>query len=206
MFHHFFDGQFAAGRDGNPFGRGGRGHSHGPHGGNPFGGNPFPRLARMFLQGRRARRGDVRTAILVLLGEQPRNGYQLMQEMEARSGGTWRPSPGSVYPTLEQLSDEGLIRAEGTEGGRTFQLTEKGRKHLANRKEGAAPPWETPREPGFEEVSDLGVLIREIAGASMQAVNAGRTQEAIAVLQKTRKALYQMLAEDQATDEDEAED
>jgi hypothetical protein len=75
----------------------------GPFGRNPFGGHPVARRGR-------AKRGDVRAAILVLVAEQPRNGYQVMQELERRSGGSWRPSPGSVYPAFQQLEDEGLIR------------------------------------------------------------------------------------------------
>src|SRR3954465_2231774 len=101
-------------------GPGRRGHG-GRHGfGGPWGGPPFGR-------GPRARRGDVRAALLVLLAEEPRNGYGLMQEIEQRSGGVWRPSPGSVYPALSQLEDEGLVQAvqEGT--SKRFDLTEAGR-------------------------------------------------------------------------------
>ncbi len=64
-----------------------------------------------FGPGRRAARGDVRAAILVLLAEKPSHGYQIIQELERRSDGAWRASPGSVYPTLQQLEDEGLVRA-----------------------------------------------------------------------------------------------
>src|SRR5688500_4341745 len=69
-------------------------HRHGPRGGG------------------RRRRGDARAAILVLLAEAPRNGYGITQEIEERSAGAWRPSPGSVYPVLQQLEDEGLVRAD----------------------------------------------------------------------------------------------
>src|SRR5205823_12560101 len=75
----------------------------------------------------RARRGDVRLALLRLLAEEPRNGYQLMQTIEERSGGRWRPSPGSVYPTLAQLEDEGLIRSSESEGSRRFEFCQAGR-------------------------------------------------------------------------------
>src|SRR5207245_10698959 len=78
-------------------------------------------------RGRKARRGDFRTAALLLLAEEPRNGYQLMQEVEERSEGAWRPSPGSVYPALAQLEDEGLIRSEQIDGRRLFVITEQGR-------------------------------------------------------------------------------
>src|SRR5215210_86537 len=72
-------------------------------------------------RGPRARRGDVRAALLVLLAEEPRNGYQLMQEIEERSDGVWRPSPGSVYPALQQLEDEGLVRVAPGEGRKAFE-------------------------------------------------------------------------------------
>src|SRR5918992_3831280 len=99
-----------------------RRHGHGRgwqggRGGFPFGG-AFGFGGPGFQRGPRARRGDVRAALLTLLGEEPRNGYQLMQEIERRSDGVWRPSPGSVYPALQQLEDEGLVRVEETEGRR----------------------------------------------------------------------------------------
>src|SRR5881275_2659676 len=124
--------QLAAARAGNagfgtrPHFGGGPHFSDGPH----FGGRPH------FGGGRgRRRRGDVRVALLLLLAEEPRNGYQLMQEIEERSGGRWRPSPGSVYPTLAQLEDEGLIRATDRDGTRLFEITDAGRAHLEQRTE-----------------------------------------------------------------------
>ena len=83
----------------------------------------------------RARRGDVRLAVLRLLAEEPRNGYQLMQAIEERSGGRWRPSPGSMYPTLSQLEDESLIRSAEADGARQFEITDSGREHLQTRAE-----------------------------------------------------------------------
>ena len=107
---------------GGPHGRGGRGRGRGRGRGDAFfweggPGGPFP-PGFPFHRGRgpRARRGDVRAALLALLAEEPRNGYQLMQEIERRSEGVWRPSPGSVYPALQQLEDEGLVRAESRTG------------------------------------------------------------------------------------------
>src|SRR5690349_11942593 len=104
-------------------GRGTRGgargrHRHrdfGPGGWGGYGGFPFGGPGHgggRFGRGRKARRGDIRTAALLLLAEEPRNGYQIMQEVEERSEGMWRPSPGSVYPALSQLEDEGLIRSQ----------------------------------------------------------------------------------------------
>src|SRR5436305_1626298 len=83
--------------------------------------------------GGKARRGDIRTAALLLLAEEPRNGYAIMQEIEERSNGVWRPSPGSVYPALAQLEDEGLIRSEEADGRKQFAITDAGREQLAAR-------------------------------------------------------------------------
>src|SRR5947209_335815 len=104
----------------------GRRHGRGPGFGGPgFGGRGFGGPPWGGSRGRR-RRGDVRVAILRLLSEEPRNGYQVMQEIEERSAGRWRPSPGSVYPALSQLEDEGLIRATERDGVKVFELTDAG--------------------------------------------------------------------------------
>src|ERR1700722_7199563 len=125
-----------------------RGRGMGPGFGPPFGPGGH--------RGRR-RRGDVRLALLMLLSlESPLNGYQLMQGLEERSDGRWRPSPGSVYPALAQLEDEGLIRSVDAEGenGRAFGLTDAGREHLAERGE-QKPPW----EPEEDEANDPRIEI-----------------------------------------------
>src|SRR5450755_2885834 len=112
-----------------------RGFGPGAGYGFPFGGPGGGGRGRG--RGRKARRGDIRTAALLLLAEEPRNGYQIMQEVEERSGGVWRPSPGSVYPALAQLEDEGLIRSEDSEGRKLLAITDEGRKLLAERPEDA---------------------------------------------------------------------
>src|ERR1039458_7496932 len=111
----------------------------GPSFGGPFGfGGP-----RGFRRhGGKARRGDIRTASLLLLAEEPRNGYAIMQAIDERSNGVWRPSPGSVYPALAQLEDEGLIRSEESEGRKQFVITEAGREQIAARPQDAPAPWE----------------------------------------------------------------
>src|SRR5262245_13529313 len=108
----------------------GRGGGFGPFFGGPGG---FPR-------GPRARRGDVRAAALLLLAEGPLNGYQIMQEIERRSDGIWRPSPGSVYPALAQLEDEGLVRTEEVGDRRAYVLTDAGRAYVDERRAEAGAP------------------------------------------------------------------
>src|ERR1035437_6814138 len=150
--------------------RGGGPFGGGPWGG-PFGGGPF--------------------------GGGPRNGYQLMQEIEERSGGRWRPSPGSVYPTLAQLEDEGLVRASDSEGQRRFEITEAGREVVASRPEQAAP-WE-PDEDGENPLVELGPLVIQVGKAAWQVASAGDERQrsrAIELLAETRRGLYRILAED----------
>jgi DNA-binding PadR family transcriptional regulator len=170
------------------FGRGGPGGG-GPMfgGGQPFGGG----------RGRK-RRGDVRVALLLLLAEEPRNGYQLMQEIEERSAGRWRPSPGSVYPALAQLEDEALIGPTEREGSKLFEITDAGRQHLEHRV-GHDVPWEVEDDPAFKPYEDLRSLIKQVHIAAIQVGQAGDEHQiasATEVLAKTRRALYRILAED----------
>jgi DNA-binding PadR family transcriptional regulator len=193
---------------GGPRGRGrrhgGPGGRHG-FGGPPFGGGPFFAGFGNFPFGRggpRARRGDVRVAILMLLAEEPRNGYQLMQEIESRSDGVWRPSPGSIYPALSQLEDEGLVLgSEGVAGsGKVFALTDAGRAYVADRDADEPAPWDTVGDSMSDGLHDLRTLIGQVAGAAMQVAHAG-TEEQVAraaqTLADTRRALYRLLAEDE---------
>src|SRR5947199_1811973 len=114
----------------------------------------------------RARRGDVRLALLRLLAEEPRNGYQLMQAIEERSEGTWRPSPGSVYPTLAQLEDEGLIRSVETEGARRFEITDAGREHLASRPDDPSP-WRPAAEDADNPLTELAPPLTQTGKATV---------------------------------------
>ncbi|HEY2630867.1 MAG TPA: PadR family transcriptional regulator [Solirubrobacteraceae bacterium] len=177
------------------FGPGGRGGFEGFAFGAGFGG-PGGRFGR----GRKARRGDIRTAALLLLAEEPRNGYQIMQEVEERSDGVWRPSPGSVYPALQQLEDEGLIRSsEGGGGtGKVFELTDAGRDHVGQRDPEAPAPWEQMSGNVSDLAHDLANTMREVAAAFTQVVrNGSETQigEARKVLASTRRDLYRILAD-----------
>jgi DNA-binding PadR family transcriptional regulator len=146
----------------------------------------------------RARRGDVRAALLLLLAEEPRNGYQLMQAIDERSGGRWRPSPGSVYPALSQLEDEGLIRAIERDATKLYEITDEGRTHLERHGE-HAHPWDIDDEPEFKSLSELRSLVGQIGMATMQVAQAGDEQQvarASEVLIETRRTLYRILAED----------
>jgi DNA-binding PadR family transcriptional regulator len=153
----------------------------------------------------RVRRGDVRAAALALLAEQPRNGYQIIQEIAARSGGVWQPSPGSVYPALQQLEDEGLIHAEGAESGRkAFALTDEGRAYMAAHADEVTAPWEivAGRERGGS--LEMRSLIGQLAMAAMQVTHAGsdaQVAEAQRILKDTRRSLYRILAADDETGE-----
>lgn len=152
-------------------------------------------------RGRRARRGAVRAAILVLLGEEPRNGYALMQEIEKRSEGTWRPSPGSMYPALALLEDEGLIKSVGAEDQRAFELTDAGRKALAERGDDARDPWEAAGDDVADEAFDLARVMRQVGMAAGQLSQVGtpdQITQAKDILASARRALYGILAEDPA--------
>src|SRR5450631_3753836 len=132
----------------------------GGYGGFPFGGYGGGGGGRG--RGRKARRGDIRTAALLLLAEEPRNGYQIMQEVEERSDGVWRPSPGSVYPALQQMEDEGLIRSEEVDGRKLFALTDDGRAWVEQRDEEKPAPWDQMSGDVSGEAHELGKLMREV--------------------------------------------
>jgi DNA-binding PadR family transcriptional regulator len=145
------------------------------------------------------RRGDVRAAILLLLGEEPRNGYQVMQELEQRSEGAWRPSPGSVYPALQLLADEGLIRGDAGEGGTVYELTDAGRKHLEEHRERFGEPWQQASEGVPDDVRELMHLAMQVGVATRQVTHAGseaQRKAAAELLTDTRRKLYGILAED----------
>src|SRR4051812_27174958 len=169
-----------------------RHHHHGPP--------PFGAWGRgdMGFRRRRMRRGDVRAALLVLLAEEPRNGYGLMQEIEARSEGEWRPSPGSVYPALALLEDEGLVRAEEQGSGRRFALTDEGRAHVEQHREELGEPWANLGGEGAGSPRELRRALGEVGAAAMMVARAGnkaQAEQALAILNDARKALYRILAD-----------
>jgi DNA-binding PadR family transcriptional regulator len=151
--------------------------------------------------GPRARRGDVRAAILTLLGEQPMHGYQVIQELESRTGGAWRVSPGSVYPTLQMLEEEGLIAGQEVEGKRVFSLTDAGRAEVERQKESGRAPWEDVAGGGDETMHTLRDAVFKLGAAVFQVARAGSKEQidgAVAILNDARRRVYAILAEDTA--------
>ena len=175
----------ARGRGGpGGFGEGPGRHGHGGHRGRHRGRRP---------------RGDVRAAILVLLDEEARNGYGIMQEIEERSAGAWRPSPGSVYPVLQQLEDEGLVHADESGERKLMALTDEGREYVDERRDALGTPWDTAAAGVSEEMVELRTLIWQVGAAVRQVVASGTDEQhkqARDVLADTRRALYRILAGD----------
>ena len=153
-----------------------------------------------FMRGPRVKRGDVRAAALALLAEEPRNGYQIIQEIGERSGGVWRPSPGSVYPALQQLEDEGLIQAETPEGGRKrYALTTEGREYVTAHADEVRAPWDDVASSVGTDAIELRKLFGAVAMAGMQVVQVGnpsQVAQAQQILTDARRKLYAILAAD----------
>jgi DNA-binding PadR family transcriptional regulator len=151
-------------------------------------------------RGPRAKRGDVRAAALALLAEGPMNGYQIIQEIGERSDGVWRPSPGSVYPALQQLEDEGLIVAQPDETGRrSYQLTDEGRGYVEAHPDEVQAPWDAVAGSVGDSAIEMRNLFRQVGMAGFQVLSAGtdaQVRQARQILTDTRKALYRVLAAD----------
>jgi DNA-binding PadR family transcriptional regulator len=207
-------------------GRGERGERGGPGWGGGYGGRwgwapgePMP--PKMFFggrgfegRGRRARRGDVRAAILDLLAEgNAWNGYQIIQEIAERTHGVWRASAGSVYPALQQLEDEGLISPEGEGRRRMYTLTEEGRAYAEAHADELRASWDAAAGMADDAAFELGDMIRQLMMAVMEVRRSGSSSqiaEARRVLTETRRSMYRILAEDEpasapsaASDDDE---
>jgi DNA-binding PadR family transcriptional regulator len=144
----------------------------------------------------RVPRGDVRTAVLLLLTEQPMHGYQLMQAIAERSGGSWTPSPGAIYPTISQLEDEGLVTVTADAGRKLVTLTESGREHVEAGRQTWADPFagRTATAPG----TDLRGLLEQLHGAVRQVARTGTDAQitaAATVLADARRSIYLLLAD-----------
>ena len=213
----------------------GRGRQHGGHRGGPWGGpwggpvgGPPPWVTQMFgpdfggPRGRgagrpRVRRGDVRSAILDVLaaaGEEPINGYQVIQQIAERTEGAWKPSPGSVYPTIAQLEDEGLVEDSPT-GRKAIRLTDEGRTYVAEHPDELAAVWAPFAEQADDsEAADFKQVIGQTVGAIIQVATTGTPDQrakAIEILGDTRRRLYGLLADgpeagSEADDTDEPEE
>jgi DNA-binding PadR family transcriptional regulator len=136
----------------------------------------------------------VRSAVLALLAEQPMHGYQIIQEIGRRSNGAWKASPGSVYPTLQQLEDEGLVRAQEQEGRRVYHLTEEGEALAADRAEEFASLWDAFAPT--EDDTQIGDLVFQVGSAFVHVMRTGSAEqisEARKVLARTKADLYRIL-------------
>ena len=159
---------------------------------------PFP-FREMFnrarLGGQAIRRGEIRPLILAALLRKPMHGYEVIQELEAESGGRWRPSAGSVYPTLQQLADEGLVTSDEIDGRRTYTLTDSGRAAAAAAPK--RPRWGNPESGQDQDIRALGL---QLVGAVMQVQRVGSEharQETGRILLETRRQIYRLLADDE---------
>ncbi len=144
-------------------------------------------------------RGDVRSAVLALLAEQPMHGYQIIREIESRTEGAWKPRPGSVYPTLQMLADEGLVTVETKEDRKIYSLTEEGSEVAAD--SAASVPWEDG-SASWSENLHLGPVPKagaELAQAAAQAARVGTKEqqdEVADILNDARRKIYSILAKD----------
>lgn len=152
-----------------------------------------------FRRGPRARRGDIRAAILHLLAEsdQPMHGYEMIRELRDRTGGIWRPSPGSIYPTLQLLEDEGLVTATERDGKKVYSLTDAGRAEVDAR--GGAAPWEDLTEPAdspWAELRAAGMSLMVTAMSAAQGANEAQLRRIAQTLRETRTRILRILGEE----------
>jgi DNA-binding PadR family transcriptional regulator len=218
--------QWAGGPEGNPWQHRGRGRGpgwggpdwgawgHGGPGGPARGDGPPPWVADLFGMGRpergrgpRVRRGDVRHAILDVLAhaEEPVNGYQVIQQIAEKSDDAWRPSPGSVYPTVQQLQDEGLVESDDERGRKTLRLTADGRTYVADHADELAAVWAPFEREKADAASaekggrvDLKAELGQVMPAVWQIITQGSESQrraALDILADTRRRLYGVLAD-----------
>jgi DNA-binding PadR family transcriptional regulator len=142
--------------------------------------------------GGRLRHGDVRTAILMALSEGPAHGYEIGQRLLRASGGAWQPSPGSIYPTLQTLSDEDMVTSEERDGKRVYTLSKSGQSELAERQQrGEGAPWEGARGGELREaLVALRMAVRQV-GAVGTTEQRGRAKT---IIDEARRQLYELLA------------
>ncbi|MFI9009543.1 PadR family transcriptional regulator [Actinosynnema sp. NPDC053489] len=199
--HGFGDPRRGFGGGGGGFGGG---FDRGPFPGGPFSGPPLPPEPPGFFghgrgrgRGGRQRKGNVRAAVLALLAERPMHGYEMIQEIGRRTDGLWRPSPGSVYPTLQLLADEGLVASTEEAGGKKlFTLTETGREEAAKLDD--TPPWQQVNDDLDTHAAKLRTAARHLGAAMQQMAVAGTREQqarAVEILGEARRKLYAILGE-----------
>ena len=167
----------------------GRGRGPGPWGGRGPWGPP---------RGRRRERGDVRAAILLLLAEQPRHGYEILTELADRSDGQWQPSPGSIYPVLKRLARDGLVTAAQEDGKRIFSLTDEGRTVVETERGSWGEPWAQSTAPDVEAAASLWAEGKQLGAAVWQVSqlnDQAQIDAATAALAEARKKIYGLLAQ-----------
>jgi DNA-binding PadR family transcriptional regulator len=148
--------------------------------------------------GARMGRGDIRTAILAALATEPMHGYQIIQAIGARTGGMWKPSPGSIYPTLQLLADEGLVTSEQVGERKVYTLTDEGKAAAADMP-GDANPWSKNMRENTERSMKLPKAGAKLAQAAMQVQTSGspeQSERAVAIIDEARRKLYAILAEE----------
>ena len=179
-------------------------HRHGPHPRHvahlrqEYARSRGPRYGRGRGGGMRARRGDVRAAVLALLAERPMHGYEMIKELEERTEGAWTPSAGSIYPTLQMLEDEGLIRGEERDGKRRFALTETGSAEQSE-KAGEQTPWEAVRADADPEAINLKDSVRKLhhaIGQVFHAADEAQQKKVRELLDESRRKIYAILSEE----------
>jgi DNA-binding PadR family transcriptional regulator len=198
-------------------GMAGGGHSHGRRHGprGPWGrdsgwgpGGPWAAWGRGFEfrgfpgpfggRGPRARRGDIRAGILHLLAERPMHGYEMIRELADRSGGVWRPSAGSIYPTLQLLEDEGLVTSEQSAGKKLYTLTDAGRAEV---EQAERAPWEefedVPSDSPWHDVRKAGMNLAGAVFQAGQAASEAQMRRVVDVLNETRTKIYRILSDDE---------
>jgi len=178
------------------FRHGAGGHRHESHGGGCHG--PGGHRHHGFGRFGRARRGMIKTALFAALSEGPMHGYQIMQRVEELSGGMWRPSPGSVYPTLQELEDRGLVKSEEVEGKRVYSLTDEGTAEADKLRDTEGNlPWMTAEGPTGTRMK-LRQAVGSLAAAARQVGRDGSDEtvdKTLEILAEARKRIYALLAE-----------
>jgi DNA-binding PadR family transcriptional regulator len=172
-----------------------------PRTGRPMGGFGGPGFGS-----RRTGQGDVRGAILALLSERPMHGYQMIQEIGERTGGLWRPSPGSVYPALQHLEDEGLVAIEKAEGRKVARLTETGSAYVEERRDELEGVWEAAMGGVDEGMFEVRRLAGQVFGAAMHVAGEGtegQVAEAQKVLADAKRRLYGILSREDVSGDEE---